>query len=69
MSIEFTNEEAIIAEIHKCRENPYYFATQYLTIGNDKFTINLSEDEFNKRFNELEANLPIIRGRGFYGNT
>ena len=44
-------------EYRKCIASPYYFATNYLTISRDggvksKFTTLLSEDEFNKQFNE-----------------
>ena len=46
-------QEEILAEIKKCRENHYYFATTYLTVQNHKneivkFTTPLSEEEFNK---------------------
>ena len=47
-------------EYKKCVISPYYFATNFLAIGTDKngkpikFTTHLSEEEFNKRFYELE---------------
>jgi len=36
-----------IIEFNKCTENPYYFATKYLTINGRKFTTMLTESEFN----------------------
>lgn len=44
-----------VEEINKCKENPYYFATKYLTIkdsnGNIKpFTTLMTEQEFNNLF-------------------
>lgn len=36
-------------EIIKCRENPYYFATKYLTVNGKPFTTLLTEQEFNKQ--------------------
>jgi hypothetical protein len=49
----FTNEEEIEKEIRKCTENPYYFATNYITVKNNlgetkPFTTNLSEKMFNE---------------------
>ena len=46
-------QEEILAEIQKCRNSPYYFATKYLTVQNYKkepvpFTTWLTEEEFNK---------------------
>lgn len=45
-------QEEILAEIIKCIENPYYFATTYLTVQNHKnevvkFTTPLAEEDFN----------------------
>lgn len=47
------NHEKILEEIKKCRENPYYFATTYLTVQNHigetvKFTTPMTEEEFNR---------------------
>ena len=45
--------ENIASEINKCMENPYYFATTYLTVLHEpsgitkKFTTGLKEDDFN----------------------
>lgn len=44
---EYKDEES---ELKKCLESPYYFATNYLMINDEKFTTNLSEEEFNSRF-------------------
>jgi len=46
-------------EILKCKENPYYFATTYLTIKTPNgetvpYTTRLSEEIFNKIFKELQ---------------
>jgi len=44
-------------EYEKCKISPYYFATNFLAIGADNdgkpilFTTPLSEEEFNKQFN------------------
>jgi hypothetical protein len=51
------NSKEILEEIMKCKNNPYYFATKYLTIKSsycDKilpFTTIYSEEEFNKMIN------------------
>lgn len=50
---EHTSEEHPLSEeITKCKNSPYYFATNYLKITEDgisqPFTTTLSEDEFNK---------------------
>ena len=52
-------QEEIQEEIIKCKENPYYFATKYLIVTNHlgesvKFSTPLSEEEFNKMFNNLQ---------------
>lgn len=46
-------QDEILAEIKKCRDNPYYFATEYLTVWNHvgekvAFSTLLNEEEFNK---------------------
>lgn len=48
-------QKQISKEIQKCRDSPYYFATNYLTVKNHKnesvlFTTLLSEEEFNEKF-------------------
>ena len=40
-------------EIKKCNENPYYFATTYLTINGKPFTTPLKEEVFNNLFKQL----------------
>lgn len=47
------------AEMEKCVKSPYYFATNYLTIKNEKretlpFTTFLTEEEFNNYFKPNE---------------
>ena len=51
-------QEEILEESKKCKENPYYFATKYLTIKNHKgeyipFQTILSEEEFNEKVNNM----------------
>lgn len=55
------SQEEILEECKKCRDNPYYFATTYLKIEDYRgevvpFTTYLSEEEFNKMF-ENESNV------------
>lgn len=45
--IEENNEE-----LDKCKQSPYYFYTNYWTINGQKATTMLSEEEFNKIFNQ-----------------
>lgn len=47
--IEYNN-----TEFNKCKTNPYYFATKYLTINSKPFTTTLSEEDFNKQFKYLK---------------
>ena len=47
-------KEAFEIEIVKCRDNPYYFATNYLTVNGKPFTTPLSEKAFNSYFNNKE---------------
>lgn len=51
-------KEDIFDEVEKCRENPYYFATTYLTIKNSDgdvvpYTTHFSEERFNEIFNSF----------------
>lgn len=41
------------AEVKKCIESPYYYATKYLTINGKLFTTRLSESEFNNYFKKV----------------
>ena len=59
---KFTNEN-IMEELQKCNKSPYYFATNYLTRDGKPFTTNLTENEFNRRFKELEKGTREIRKR------
>lgn len=43
------------AEMEKCAKNVYYFATNYMTVGDKPYTTELSEEDFNKKFNELKS--------------
>jgi hypothetical protein len=47
---------SIQSEYDKCMNSPYYFATRYIVIhtneGNIPFTTHLTEEEFNKQFNQ-----------------
>ena len=52
-------KQVIQEELQKCKENPYYFATNYLKIYDQDadehlYTTNLSEEEFNKLFLNYE---------------
>lgn len=53
-------QEEILIEITKCRDNPYYFATKYLTVLNTsnnevvRFKTPLTEEEFNIMFRRYE---------------
>ncbi len=43
----------IAKELQKCKDNPYYFATRYLTVVDNAgirkpYSTILSEEEFNK---------------------
>lgn len=44
---EETKKKLFREEFNKCKENPYYFATKYLTINGKRFTTSLSEKDFN----------------------
>lgn len=38
-------------ELEKCKESPYYFATNYMTVDGKPFTTHYSEREFNEIVN------------------
>lgn len=44
-------------ELEKCINSPYHFVVNYLTINGERFTTNLSEDEFNNKFNQIISQL------------
>ena len=50
--------DEIHSEFEKCKNNPYYFATNYLTVntinGVKPYTTILSEEQFNQVFREIE---------------
>ena len=55
------NQNEIKNEILKCQKSPYYFATNYLTVKNDKgdifsFTTPLNKNDFNKMVKQWEIN-------------
>ena len=50
-----SNNLLIEQEYEKCKNSPYYFATNYIKLKNEKgellnFTTNFTEEEFNKNF-------------------
>lgn len=47
----FVDEHYWEQELHKCKINPYYYATKYLTVNGQPFTTRLTETEFNDEFN------------------
>ena len=47
-----SEDQALKREFNKCKSNPYYFATKYLTINGEPFVTNLSEKAFNMFFIE-----------------
>lgn len=55
---EFNTQDEIEAEIVKCKNNPYYFATTYLRINykgmNIPFETPLSEEQFNNYFRKYD---------------
>ena len=57
----------IADEIDKCKNNPHYFATKYLTIEskktNDKipFKTLMSEEEFNNKVFEYDRKYKTIK--------
>lgn len=61
MKAEEINEEVrlfkeyMLRELEKCKENPYYFATKYLTINGKPYTTVLTEEEFNNYTNNLKS--------------
>lgn len=54
-------QEEILEEIKKCKDSPYYFATNYIMVKNHreeliKLQTPLTEQEFNQMFKDYEAN-------------
>lgn len=50
-----------VTELQKCKEDPYYFATTYLTVKTSSgesvpYTTRFSREIFNKLFYELQNN-------------
>jgi len=52
-------------ELLKCYESPWYFATKYIRINGKPFTTNLTEEEFNELYSELQTGLvgPYLKKR------
>jgi hypothetical protein len=56
-----------VEEYIKCKENPYYFMTNYVHIVNfetnkkEPFTTNLTEKEFNGRVKKFESEHRLAR--------
>lgn len=46
-------DDKVMNEVEKCKSDPYYFATTYLTINGKKYTTPLTRDEFNQIFNQV----------------
>jgi len=61
-------EPLSLEEQEKCSASPYYFATKYLTMNGKPFTTRLSEEEFNKWFEESNTKL-LLKRRRIYGDT
>lgn len=46
--------ENLVEEMEKCKANPYYFFTKYITINGKPATTLLSEDQFNEIFLKIQ---------------
>ncbi len=49
-------------ELERCKNSPWYFATTYMTIKDEKgnitkFETTLTEEEFNEKFKYLTKNI------------
>ena len=66
MSDNIIDSQVLVAkELQKCKDNPYYFATRYITVVSDSgirkpYSTLLSEEEFNKFVNEWNENNKLI---------
>lgn len=49
---EYQQQQYWDKELVKCKESPYYFFTNYLTVNNEKLETFLTEEEFNKLFKQ-----------------
>ncbi len=56
-------DEETFQEIKKCKESPYYFATNYLIVDGRKFITTLSEKQFNELCEKVASGKHIIVGR------
>lgn len=50
---DWYKKELQVEEYKKCMENPYYFATTYLTVNGENYTTDLTEESFNEFVKEL----------------
>jgi len=50
---DLTPEEQI-QEWNRCKESPYHFATKYMKVNGEPYTTNLTEEQFNSLFNDLQ---------------
>ena len=50
----------VAEEFKKCKESPYYFATNYIKVNGKPFTTNLSEEVFNGIF---DNGIKIVKSR------
>ena len=41
-------------EYERCIKSPWYFATKYLRVNGKVYTTPFDEEEFNRRFKEME---------------
>ena len=56
-------DEETFQEIKKCKESPYYFATNYLVVDGRKFKTVLTEKQFNELFENVASGKHKIIGR------
>ncbi len=55
------------AELKRCKEDPHYFATTYMLVGDKPYVPILSKEEFNRQIRPTEKDINkwfiIRRGR------
>ena len=54
----FVDEHYWEQELHKCKINPYYFYTKYMTVNGKPCTTRLSEQDFNDYFFKVIPDYP-----------
>jgi len=45
--MKMTTQE-VAAEIEKCRKDPHYFVTKYMTVNGEPFVSNVPKEHFNE---------------------